>query len=281
MIRALATVRRPIGTLPPAIAVAPYNTWKLNFHDEFDSVDDIALDANSASGKKWWNGNEQCCMAPSADPRDPSQGGVMFPTPVNGSPVNPYSVANGVLDITLSLNDQLWSSGILTSVDGNGNGFAQQYGYFEMRARFPAGPGTWPAFWMLDQTAKTGGAGGGGEIDIIEQYGQFPTGMCTTLHDWKNADGAGPQACGTTPNDPITGQPINWTDGFHTVAMLWTADMMTFYADDQVYTSSPPLGVFDVPYYILLNLGVGSGWPTDQTPDPSIMEIDYVRVWGQ
>jgi hypothetical protein len=35
-----------------------------------------------------------------------------------------------------------------------------------------------------------------------------------------------------------------------------------------------------VPFTILVNLGLGSGWPIDKTPNPSIMEVDYIRVWS-
>ena len=33
------------------------------------------------------------------------------------------------------------------------------------------------------------------------------------------------------------------------------------------------------PLMVLLNLALGPGWPIDKTPNPSIMEVDYVRVY--
>ena len=40
--------------------------------------------------------------------------------------------------------------------------------------------------------------------------------------------------------------------------------------------------VFDHPFYILLNLAVGGGWPgapDDRTAFPATMLVDYVRVY--
>ena len=34
-------------------------------------------------------------------------------------------------------------------------------------------------------------------------------------------------------------------------------------------------------YYLIVNLGLGGGWPTDQTPSPSDMQVQYVRVYQQ
>jgi hypothetical protein len=36
-----------------------------------------------------------------------------------------------------------------------------------------------------------------------------------------------------------------------------------------------------VALYILVNLGMGGGWPTDKAVSPSYMEVDYVRVYAR
>ncbi|WP_156375963.1 family 16 glycosylhydrolase, partial [Methylobacterium sp. Leaf117] len=66
--------------------------------------------------------------------------------------VNPFSVKDGVLDITAARATQGvetplgsgldWTSGVITTYKS----FSQLYGYFEIRAQLPAGKGFWPAF---------------------------------------------------------------------------------------------------------------------------------------
>ena len=34
------------------------------------------------------------------------------------------------------------------------------------------------------------------------------------------------------------------------------------------------------PLMVLLDLALGSGWPIDRTPNPSIMKVDYVHVFA-
>ena len=65
----------------------------------------------------------------------------------------------------------------MQTVGTDGKGFSQQYGYFEIAVQFPPGPGTWPGFWMLpvNRTANHG------EIDILEQYGQFRNQYCAKV----------------------------------------------------------------------------------------------------
>jgi hypothetical protein len=31
--------------------------------------------------------------------------------------------------------------------------------------------------------------------------------------------------------------------------------------------------------FVLLDLGLGSGWPIDKAPSPSVMEVEYVRAY--
>ena len=62
-----------------------------------------------------------------------------------------FKVSGGLLRITAERRPRqghAYSSGIITTRSI----FAQQYGYFEMRAQLPAGQGLWPAFWTMKLT---------------------------------------------------------------------------------------------------------------------------------
>jgi beta-glucanase (GH16 family) len=61
------------------------------------------------------------------------------------------------------------------------NGFSQQFGYFEMRAKLPKGPGLWPAFWLIANKDEDTSA----EIDILEHYGKFPDMYESVVHVWQ------------------------------------------------------------------------------------------------
>lgn len=62
-------------------------------------------------------------------------GDARFTDPGNGFP---FTTAAGKLRIEARRgSDGIWRSGLLSSVDPKGNGFAQKYGYFEARMKFP------------------------------------------------------------------------------------------------------------------------------------------------
>jgi beta-glucanase (GH16 family) len=231
------------------------------FEEKFTSfsISDSAINDHS----RWYAKNEECCMMASDGKRTEMAA-------VSG-PDNPFLIAkpNG-LTIRLQRKGDLWTSGVLTSVDSKGNGFSQEYGYFEMRARFPSGLNTWPAFWLLNTASKRSNAPAG-EIDIVEYIANpaFPNYIATTLHDWSDK---------TTPamSHSMVDLP---TDGFHIYGMLWTAATMTFYFDGEVTFQCPTPAIMHQPYYLLVDLGLGAGWPTVDTPPRNDLEVDYIRVY--
>ena len=44
---------------------------------------------------------------------------------------------------------------------------------------------------------------------------------------------------------------------------------------------APTVAEARTPLYLLIDLALGAGWPIDQTPNPSIMLVDYVRAYRQ
>ena len=72
-------------------------------------------------------------------------------------------------------------------------------------------------------------------------------------------------------------------------AVEWEKDVVRFYLDDNLYETQTAADVpagkawaFDHPFFMLLNVAVGGGWPGDPdgtTMFPQTMKVDYVRVY--
>ena len=162
--------------------------------------------------------------------------------------------------------------------------FAQTYGRFEARIKIPAGQGMWPAFWMLGKDISSIGWPKCGEIDIMENVGKEPATVHGSLH--------GPSTVRPTSDlTSIFSLPAsqNFADDFHLYAVEWDSEIVRFYVDSNLYatfnSSQWPAGgkwVFDHPFFIILNLAVGGGWPGSpdaSTKFPQSMLVDYVRVY--
>lgn len=162
---------------------------------------------------------------------------------------------------------------------GNGD---WTYGRFEIRAKIPAGRGTWPAIWMLSTGNSYGTWPRSGEIDIMEHVGFDMGTVHGSLHSLANN-----WLTGTQPTDSTTIGDVD--TAFHTYRIDWFPDSITFYIDDAVFftATNPGTGFeawpFDQPFHLILNLAVGGSWGGQQGIDPDIwpasLEVDYVRVY--
>ncbi|MEW1859649.1 family 16 glycosylhydrolase [Streptomyces sp. NBC_00669] len=159
--------------------------------------------------------------------------------------------------------------------------FTQAYGHFETRMKLPRGQGMWPAFWLLGDDIGSVGWPNSGEIDIMENVGFEPGSVHGTIHGPGYSGSNGIGAGYTLPG----GQ--SFSDAFHTFAVDWAPNSISWSVDGQVYETRTPadLGgnrwVFDHPFYIILNLAVGGYWPGDpdgSTSFPQQLVVDYVHV---
>jgi beta-glucanase (GH16 family) len=159
--------------------------------------------------------------------------------------------------------------------------FTQAYGHFEARMKLPRGQGMWPAFWMLGNNIGTVGWPNSGEIDIMENIGREPSTVHGTIHGPGYSGSGGIGAAYTLPN----GQAF--ADGFHTFAIDWSPNTITWSVDGIAYETRTPadLGgntwVFDHPFFVIVNLAVGGYWPGDpdsSTVFPQQLVVDYVHV---
>lgn len=192
----------------------------------------------------------------------------------NPGPSGPFSISpNGLLITAHKDKNGKWHSGLISSVDRDGpthSGFAQRYGYFEMKAILPTGPGTWPAFWLIG-TDKSKTAS---EIDVIEYYGAFNKNYHTTEHIWKK--NGQHQLLRTymsdVPADILSRQ-------FNTFGVLIEPDQTSFYFNRREFWSTPTPPEYGQSMYILANLALGGGWPIDHLSSPQVMDIQYIRAY--
>jgi beta-glucanase (GH16 family) len=161
--------------------------------------------------------------------------------------------------------------------------FSQTYGRFEARIKVPKGQGIWPAFWMMGDDVIKSGWPACGEIDIMENIGKEPALAHGTIH------GPGYNGAGGIGSPYALPDKQRFADDFHVYAVEWEPNAIRFYVDKDLYATRTPAElpsgskwVFDHPFFILLNVAVGGGWPGNPdatTVFPQTMLVDYVRVY--
>ena len=119
--------------------------------------------------------------------------------------------------------------------------FAQTYGRFEFRAKFPSGASTnvHSALWMYPQKPAYGRWPNSGEIDVAEWFGDgYGTNPVFPSVHYAGEDRA--KSVGRNCVVPNAGTK------FHTYAVDWTPTMMSFYYDNKfcfqhAWTPAAPL----------------------------------------
>ena len=190
---------------------------------------------------------------------------------------DPFSVRNGALTIT-AVPDQTkfgypgsWESGLITT-QGN---FSQTYGYFEMRAKLSPSIGSWDAFWLLPNQAASNPnhLPGWQELDVVEHYAENEGGVYSALH-----------TTDSTPSQNLQyySSHSGLTSGYHTYAVNWQADKISFYFDGKYMGYQLTPSDMHGPMYILANLATqGSGGNNaDAAGKPISMSIDYIRAYS-
>jgi beta-glucanase (GH16 family) len=197
---------------------------------------------------------------------------------VDPRPGFPFTVSDGMLRIEARKNGNgKWESGLLSSADENGYGFSLKYGYFEMRAKLPPGPGVWPAFWLATVADKTRPPVAGLEIDVLEYYGHNPVAYQTVAHLWE-PDGKENREMGYSPHQ-ISVLPDQLTKDFNTFGVMVTPEWIVFYLNRREVARDKTAPEHQRPLHILLDLALGSGFPIDKTRNPSYMYVDYVHAY--
>jgi beta-glucanase (GH16 family) len=245
--------------------------WKLVWSDEFNDADGTGIDptkwAAQTGGDGW--GNQE---------REYYTGDVANAVQQGGNLVITATTAGASSHTCWYGQCQYTSARLQTKAL-----FDQAYGRFETRMKIPRGQGLWPAFWMLGNNIDTAGWPQCGEVDIMENIGKEPGTVHGSMH--------GPGYSGGSPLTAKFTLPANaaFADGFHIFAVEWEPSAVRFYVDSTLYETQTPanvpagsMWVFDHPFFLLLNVAVGGGWPGDPdgtTVFPQTMLVDYVRVY--
>lgn len=255
------------------ISKATGGTWRCTFVDHFSGS---ALDPT-----KW------SALTSASSAREIAECRVDSP--------NNISVAFGHLRLAVRKLDQpmeckymggTYTTSYTAGAVSTGRKFSQTYGRYEIRAKFPSTTesGLHSAIWLWPQERKYGSASG--EIDIAEFRTAVPDRAVPSLHYVDEATGK--RVTKTNNTDCLISKPGE----FHTYAVEWTSSKFTFIYDGKAcwthsWKPASPLvapAPFDEPYFVILNqsrANVTSGFNafTSETPLPSKMVVDYVKVW--
>jgi hypothetical protein len=182
-----------------------------------------------------------------------------------------YSVTDGVLRL---------GTGNIVTVNSDGQGFAQKYGYFEARIKVPGGKGTWPAFWLINNDRTRLPNLPASELDIMEGQGVVKTGYFATLH--RDSAHAGDKA----NSNNFVDAKVDIAQQFHRYGALWDPwrPYITFYFDGRAVSRARKYDTTDLsPMMVILGNGygdmIGRNAPDASTPHPAFMQVDYVRVY--
>ncbi len=251
--------------------------WVCTFDDEFDGT---TLNTNN------WT------VVTTASTNYKSGSECFVNTPQN------VSVSGGTLNLTLMKTAPFYCTGPNTNemVDYTAGGvftkgtFSQTYGYFEVKAKFPAATvkGLQSALWMWPVNSTYYGPTwpDSGEIDIAEWYSQYPSLVIPYIH--YNVQGSKLE----DPNITNNRCNVQNTNGYNTYAVIWTNQTITVQMDgetclvDNWKPATPEVkpDPFNMPFYIELTtaMGVDSNTPTTATANelPATTNIDWVRAWS-
>lgn len=184
----------------------------------------------------------------------------------------PFAVKDGILTIEARRRPGgRWHSGMLSAWNACNGGFAQKYGYFEVRMKLPEAAGFWPAFWLVGVDKSAGTA----EIDVVEYHtgraDRYSLGM--VRHPSKSG---GVRRTDATFHAITDG---SLASGFNTFGVEIGEKTTVFYLNRQPVWQTETMGEFRQPMYPLLSFAVDTGKMNADTPDRVTMQVDYIRAY--
>ena len=245
--------------------------WELLWSDEFNYEELDLTKWNKLNWKPGWVNNELQAYTD----RD-----------TNIFLENGHLVLQGNIEPGYSGTDYVGNNYVADYTSGRVNTddkFSTTYGRFDIKAKLPAGKGSWPAIWMLGESISSIGWPQCGEIDIMEHVGYDQGLVHGSIHTQDYNHMYGTQKSGSKYVDDVT-------DAFHVYSLEWSPFYLRYLIDNEpfffVYNdSNGDFGKwpFNDPHYLILNLAIGGDWGGVQgvsaSAFPMKMFIDYVRVY--
>ena len=195
--------------------------------------------------------------------------------PGSADPDNLLWIANGIQ--TLEKN-YLHPGGTHKTEVEPFEGYATQYGYFEIRMKMPdTGGGGYASWWLIGAQDDTDGTASvqNGEIDVLETFFKSPGFFEPKVHAWND-----PNLGEWASKVELDGEPTDYVNEFHTYAMDWRPEGITFYVDGKEVAQT-----IESPQYrmcMVLSMYINSdfsGWDEPENEYPIEWLIDYVRVY--
>lgn len=155
-----------------------------------------------------------------------------------------------------------------------------QFGYVEARISLPYGRGFWPAFWTFVAEGLPSHSNAA-EIDIFEMYGHKPaTNLETNVHlEYCTPDRFDYPGCPSIPSYHKSHLIPSYANKYHIYGCEWTPEFIKWKFNGVTIRVLNNPGVVD-PVRIIMNMALLAGNPpTQYTPFPSDIKIDYVRVY--
>lgn len=243
--------------------------YRRTFSDDFKTWDIVPEDSDPGPGAVWFS---------------PGHGAFRTNCPLRKD--GPFSLVEDGLRLRVEKVGNRYLGACMTTVNTRGQGFAQQFGYFEMTARYDYRipyEGLWGAFWLKSQKDYfTAGTTTRTEIDINEFYGDDS--YHASVHLWAAAKLA-PDAT-LTKSIHISGHQQKLAPdlfkqlktagggvvtGFHSYGGEITPQYVIIYFDRKELGRFPMVDEWKTPLYMLVDMD-----PSRIKPEQSSLPMDMI-----